>query len=150
MVVVLQTPAIMLHPHELAKTATPLFDDHEQIKKVYADYWEEVFKGSTELKTFYASQELQGGYSGMRFMKDHYQPFYLTSAGATFVFTEVSEKVWDILNEPRRTGLKLPEWAVTDEWYGKTSWQRCPFVPEKGYGDIRVLARMQNDFPNRC
>ena len=141
--VVLQTPAIMLHPQKLmSKTDNPLFDDHEQLRNAYADYWREMFEECAELKTFFASQKLQGGYPGMRFMKDHYRPFYLTSAGTTFVFTmanEKGEKVWDILKEQRRTGLKLPEWAVADEWYGKTSWKRCPFVPENGYGEIRIL-----------
>ncbi len=141
--VVLQTPAIMLHPQELmTKTDNLLFDGHEQLRKAYADYWKGMFKECAELKTFFASQELQGGYPGMRFMKEHYRPFYLTSKGSTFVFTVVSEKVWDILHEPRRTGLKLPKWAVADEWYGKASWKRCPFVPENGYGEIRILPRM--------
>lgn len=142
--IVLQTPAIMIDPQEVAEASEGkiFFDDHKQIEKHYTNYWNDIFGKTATLKTFFASQELKGGYLGMRFMKGHYKPFYLTSSGSTFVFTVdgndsiETEKVWEIVNGLFENGLGLPKW--TKELYGETIWKQCPFVPENGYGEIKV------------
>lgn len=142
--IVLQTPAIMLDPQELAEEAEGkiFFAEHKQIEKHYTNYWNDVFGKTATLKTFFARQELKGGYLGMRFMKGHYKPFYLTSAGSTFVFTidrddpTETGKVWEIVNGLFENGLGLPKWAK--EFYGENGWKQCPFVPENGYGEIKV------------
>jgi len=143
--IVLQTSSIMLDPQDLAKHSDEksIFDENQILKKLYRDYWDHVFNGSVSMKNFFATQELQGGYLGMRFFKNHYHPFYLTSQGSTFVFSisdvaDENEKstINKIINKLTTKGLDLPTWAK--KYYGENPWQLCPFVPENGYGEIRI------------
>lgn len=141
--VVLQTPALMLDPHELANKANPIFDDREKLKNSYEVYWKDLLGQSITLKRIFASQELQGGYLGMRFLKDVYRPFYLTSAGSTFVFTDCDDGAREKLNALLGDGLPLPSWAK--KTYGKEVWKNCPFIPQNGYGEIRVHPAAKGD-----
>ena len=132
--IVLQTPAIILNPFDLMKNSSDLFDDKNFLKEKYEKFWKKLLGEEVILKRFFASQELQGGYLGMRYGKAGYNPFYLTSKGSTFVFSKNS-MAFQKASKLVETGLPLPEW--TEEKYGRT-WQTCPFVPENGYGEVKI------------
>ena len=139
--IVLQTPALMINPQQVVKNAQTLFDDRKRMKKYYTAYWQadKLLGTHVTLKTFYASQELQGGYLGMRFKRDLYRPFYLTSAGSTFVFENGGQdiqNIWKRIEELRHSGLPLPQWAI--DTYGNDAWKTCPFIYQNGYGEIVV------------
>ena len=135
--VVLQTPAIMVDPAAFLGGSAGLSNLRSKIREFYNGYWNGVFGESARMSTFFAKQELRGGYQGMRFMKNNYRPFYLTSEGSTFVFQIVdSGNAWKKIDAIRNYGLKLPPWAV--ERYGRQAWKKCPYVPENGYGEVAV------------
>lgn len=134
--VTLQSPALLINPEDLAKTADSVFDDHEKLKNLYSDYWKSIFKDTARFDTFFARQELQGGYLGMRYQQNGYRPFYLTSAGSTFVFTiQAQNGLKEILERLQQSGLNLPEWAKPARG---PAWKTCPFVPENGFGEIHI------------
>jgi hypothetical protein len=141
--VTLQTPALMVNPEVMAKDAGAIFDDHVYLQTQYEAFWNKHFGTNAVLKRFFASQELRGGYLGMRFHQSAYRPFYLTSAGSTFVFELKNSEVWTRLNALCRTGLPVPEWAVSSD--DRPFWLRCPFVPQNGYGEIRVRLQAKGD-----
>lgn len=134
--ITLQTPAIMVDPNEMAKTSQTIFDDRKILNTLYADYWGELLGSCAVLERIFASQELQGGYLGMRFMKNAYRPFYLTSAGSTFVFSVRDKEVWKKVDLLCKNGLPLPDWAK--KTYAEPIWKNCPFIPQNGYGEILV------------
>ena len=135
--VVLQTPSIMVAPEEFLDGSAELSNLRSKMREFYDGYWKDVFGESARMSTFYARQELRGGYQGMRFMKEHYRPFYLTCEGSTFVFEVAdSQNAWKKIDSMRKYGLKLPPWAV--EMYGSPAWKKCPYVPENGYGEVVV------------
>jgi len=135
----LQTPAILINPEEMAGLSQPVFDDHKNLKDLYLLYWNLIFNGAAEFIRFFARQELQGGYLGMRYQKNGYRPFYLTSAGSTFVFKINNHaELTEILERLYQTGLDLPAWS---KLAGEPAWKYCPFVPENGFGEIRITFR---------
>jgi RAMP superfamily len=134
--ITLQTPAIMLNPNDLVQESQIIFDDQELMHQLYTDYWRETIGESFIMKRIFATQELQGGYLGMRYIKDKYRPFYLTSTGSTFVFSQNGSQDWHKLDLLCENGLPLPNWAA--EEYGVPFWKNCPFVPENGFAEIKV------------
>ena len=135
--VVLQTPAIMVDPAEFLSSSVEISNLRSKMREFYNGYWKDVFGESARMSTFYAKQELRGGYQGMRFMKDNYRPFYLTSEGSTFVFEiDDSDDARKKIDAIRKYGLKLPSWAVRQ--YGEKAWKKCPYVPENGYGEVAI------------
>ncbi|MDM8539456.1 hypothetical protein QUF90_00070 [Desulfococcaceae bacterium HSG9] len=143
--ITLRSSAIMVNPYYIAEKSEEVFDDHELMKSFYEGYWHDLFGNAVIMKRWFASQELQGGYIGMRFMKDHYRPFYLTSEGSTFVFIIQNHKsAEEKLKSLFREGLPLPSWAQK-EYGGSLPWKRCPFVPQNGYGEIQISLKMKGD-----
>lgn len=139
--VVLQTPAIMLDPRTLAKGNGDIYDDAQMLLEAYRTCWADsrMLGASAGLVRHFSEIELQGGYLGMRCMKGHYSPFLLTRPGSVFVFQCNTPEAGDRLKEMERRGLPLPSWALSDKMYGSTdTWRHCPFVPENGYGEIKI------------
>ena len=136
---ILQTPAMIVEDRASANKGEEIFDNAERMRQNYEAYWQTVFSGTAEFKTYYASQEMQGAYLGMRFMSHYYRPFYLTSKGSAFIFEVRDKKAWKTVENLKRFGLQIPEWA--SRLYGSEPWKHCPFVPENGYGEIVVQCK---------
>lgn len=141
--IVLQSPAIMLNPHALAVQSKVTFDDAAIMLNQYRNYWAaaKMLGETAEMVRHFSAIELQGGYLGMRCMKEkgHYAPFVLTQAGSVFVFQVKTPEAIDRLKRLEHSGLPLPGWALAEDVYGSTAtWRRCPFVPENGYGEIKI------------
>ncbi len=143
--IVLQTPAIIIDPEVMAKEAKEIFNDSALLHNQYQKFWEEILGHGVVLKRFFAAQELRGGYVGMRYGNGTYRPFYLTSAGSTFVLDaseaekkeEVKQRVAQFLDE----GMPLPKWV--HEAFGEPLWQHCPYLRENGYGEIKIKTKEQ-------
>lgn len=78
------------------------------------------------------AQKLACGYFSVRYppIAGIYCPYLLTEPGSTFVVTAPSEAA-GFFAEIALCGLPLPAGVVHD-------WRTCPFVPENGYGEVRV------------
>ena len=138
--VILQTQALMINPESMAECAQPCFDDRDSLHRLYQEFWDTVWGADTvKLSHFYATQELQGGYLGVRFNPKQYSPFYLTSKGSVFVFKACSEKINILLNKILRSGLPLPGWV------GEPKGPRHPFAPQNGFGEIKIIMEKGGD-----
>ncbi len=141
-IITLQTDAIMLQA-ERVRSLKP----HDDLYELYAAFWHEISHGALALKDFFAHQGFEGGYLYHRKLgawerKTHprnYRPYYLTRAGSVFILEARDEPHARALLETwRRHGLPWPEWAINAYGEKETAWQRCPFVPENGYGEIAI------------
>ncbi|WP_287372222.1 RAMP superfamily CRISPR-associated protein [Prosthecochloris sp.] len=136
-IVVLQTDTLMFDGKTLAENATHFPDLHA----VYKQFWDEVTDGSCEMIRFFARQKYAGGYQAKNNFQlhEHYYPFVLTEAGSVFVLDiDEPEKAGRILQNFRQNGLPLPSGITKLILPDKEQWQQCPFVPENGYGEIRI------------
>jgi len=136
-IVVLQTDTLMFDGKSLAENAMHFPDLHV----AYKQFWDEVTDGSCEMIRFFARQKFAGGYQAKNSyqLHEHYYPFVLTEAGSVFVLhIDIPEKAVSILQNLRNNGLTLP--SDITKWFSpdKEQWQQCPFVPENGYGEIRI------------
>jgi len=140
-VVVLQTDALLFDGRRLA--------EHEgaypNIEEAYRQYWSETTGGSCKLVRFFARQKFAGGFQAKNNFKlyDHYYPFVLTEAGSVFVLEMIDpEKANDELQSLSLNGLPLPSdimgWIRKHSTDDAEAWRKCPFVPENGYGEIRL------------
>ena len=139
--IVLQTPAIMSDPNIIAENSNKeVYDDSKILRDEYEIYWKEALGDGITLKSFFAAQELKGGYLVMRYGKMGYRPFYLTAAGSSFIFC-VRDKtaLQGALPTLLKNGLPLPEWAK--KYYGEPFWKNCPFIRENGYGEIKIAVK---------
>jgi len=110
--------------------------------EAYDAAFQDISGESLKLVRFFADQSLVGGYLSKRFPRNKikYFPFLLTSPGSVFVLTPTlpeikPEDVEKMVKEWYLNGLPLPQWVKDN--YG-TTWQKCPFMPENGYGEIAV------------
>lgn len=142
-VLTLQTAALLLDPRKVAEPGIDL-------RKAYAEVWNEWTEDLLELKRCFTHHRLAGGtYLHHRFQPGKaYEPYLLTAPGSVFVFEakegrEKDAKRW--LTERQDRGLELPGWAV--ERYARTDldppvqgshWRACPYIPENGYGEVVV------------
>lgn len=127
-IITLQSDALMIDPTEFRKEQTA-----ENLRKMYENYFREVFGTGCSLFNFFAMQKMLGGYLQRR-RNDNaaYYPFFLTTAGSVFVLDGADcEK----LQKALATGLPLPPWAGV----GPEAWKTCPFVPENGFGEIALI-----------
>lgn len=114
--ITLQTPAWMI-PRSALK------DGARDAKALYAAYFNAL--GGT-LIDFVALQDWSGGPRIVK--KDQpYYPWLLTRAGSVFIVEGLKAET---LAGWQRTGLPLPD--------NTQCWTTCPFVPENGFGEIRV------------
>ncbi len=94
--------------------------------------------GCMALHTFKAAQQLAGGsYLHKRFMRTpRYRPWVLTEAGSVFTLKLLRPEVArQVLLAWQQHGLPLG--ASTAAAQG-TDWQRNPWLPENGYGEVCV------------
>lgn len=139
-VVVLQTPALLCSPEALRGAHTT-----DALRMAYDMVWQEMSGNQLKLVRLFAAQEMAGGdYLHNRFQNDKpYYPFVLTSAGSVFVLQPAADVQEKHAEEKVRSwltqGLPLPDWVEKKYGDGKSPlWQRCPFLPEHGFGEIAV------------
>jgi len=130
-----QTDALMLDPWELSG------QDKDSLFTAYQKFWKDISDNAFELKRFFAAQKLSGGYLGRRFrINGKYYPFFLTSAGSVFVLKIKDQPKAEKLGKTwQHHGLPIPDWAFKRydrSSSGKLDWQKCPFTPENGFGEI--------------
>lgn len=140
-IITLQSDALMLNPKDVITNSN--------LKELYEGFWVDICGETIKLKleNFFAHQKLLGGYLVHRYGKksEPYYPYYLTAAGSVFVLELNGDEV-DIkkkIDHWKTSGLDAPNWAK--ELYGKRgeklNWENCPYVPENGYGEIKVNLR---------
>jgi len=140
-IVVLQTDALMFDGKMLAESQGEFPD----LREVYRKFWDEVTEGACKMNHFFARQKFAGGYQAKNSyqLHKHYYPYILTEAGSVFVLDiNEPEKAERKLNQFRQSGLPLPtdimepiKKRIPD---GAEAWRACPFVPENGYGEIKI------------
>ena len=134
-VVVLQSDALMFDGKAIAAHSRK-----PDLQGIYNDYWQEITEHSCELVRFFSRQKFYGGYLAKRYkLSQHYYPIIVTEAGSVFVLKiNNREKAEKILLRLREKGLPLPSTIVQRVPENREHWELCPFVPENGYGEIRV------------
>lgn len=133
----LTPPPIGQPPHALTLQTSALLNDPDQLRQGrslfddYAAYWAE--RGYRLLR-FFASQRLDGGYLALRYPPHpgRIEPWLLTEPGSIFLLQP--ENAAEDLATLILNGLPLPGWLA-----GRT-WQDCPFLPQNGFGQIRLDA----------
>lgn len=165
--VTLQTPALICDPRYQELEGVPKAGalTADALKKLYADVWATWSRPTVgeepclNLRWYYATQSLLGGnYLHRRFQPGTpYNPWLLTDAGSVFVLEAVNgkeEQARKRLEHWLLHGLPLPRWARLQ--YGGTAdaddadlWNRCPFIPQNGFGEILVNqpVHQQRQFP---
>jgi hypothetical protein len=121
--IVLATPALMLDPATVFGVT---------LHDAYAAYWKTVLGGAT-LHSFYAAQQLTGGYLARRrrlYGGDTYFPFLLTEAGSIF---EIESDNPAELKRLWRYGLPPVHLSNVR---APVDWAHCPYLRENGYGRI--------------
>jgi len=141
--ITLQTDAIMLEAEKVRK-----LKPHEDLEKLYNEFWREISGGALALEDFFAHQGFEGGYLYHRKLgavertaaPNRYRPYYLTRAGSVFKLKVQDEELAkDLLKRWLKTGLPWPEWAQKEYGgYQREFWENSPFVPENGYGEIVI------------
>lgn len=134
-IVTLQTDALLFDGRALAGQAGEV-----DLRQVYQNYWDQATGGSCELARFFARQKFAGGYLAKRFrLYPSYYPFILTVAGSVFVLNVKDlERAQTALSGLSRQGLPLPDAIRQRIPRDKAAWEVCPFVPENGYGEIKI------------
>lgn len=126
--IMLMTPAVLFDPIE-NDAAT-----ERSVAALYEAYFKEHL--DADLVNFFARQTFAGQYPAVRrrpYGKSTYYPFVLTQKGAVFRIKLTSEQSREKLRDALAFGLPCPE--IGGE---PANWKRCPFVPENGYGAIRL------------
>ena len=156
-VITLQTECLMTNPAILQSQGDDV------MKNAYADFWAEVSKesqdrpSSLQLERFFARQSLYGGFVSKRVKKnanERYEPFLLTDRGSVFVLRIVNQPVVEtLIRKWKSHGLDTPNWAkdryspARADGQRDPLWQRCPYVPQNGYGEIAI--NLKCHFDNR-
>lgn len=141
-IITLQTAALLLDAYE--------YSDLNNLQHLYAECWRQATEDSCEQVRFFARQRFYGGYFGMwspykLHARGNYYPYLLTEAGSVFVLKakageeDRAQKVLERLQArglplPKTLEKKLPEAGITEDRY----WQKCPFVPQNGFGEIAL------------
>lgn len=125
--IILLSPAVLFDPVEAGGTTI------QELEKLYGDYFKT--KLGAKLINFFARPALAGQYPAIRrrpYGKAYY-PFVQTMPGAVFRLALPDERARKAVTESLSFGLPVPDLG------GKaTSWKSCPFVPENGYGQVRL------------
>lgn len=127
-VVTLETPAAIIDGSRLIASDGRFVTAEE----AYRAYWRGLLPDA-ELVNFFAAQDYRGGYLSRRrrLHGDTYFPFLVTREGSVFVLrTKNRERLASLL----RKGL--PHFTPADGTV--VTWANSPWVPENGYGEIRI------------
>jgi hypothetical protein len=142
---VLETDAAM-HTPASATSHSDMVNHADRLKRQYEDYFsaainahrgglDEIEPSQIDIQLF-ASQRRAGGYLAMRFppIDGEYRPWILTQAGSVFRLT-LPDSHRHIVAHFVEHGLP-PHPGLSA---GRHDWRGNPFVPENGYGEIRLL-----------
>lgn len=147
-VVTLQTPALLIDPsRRLAPDDSMGSSRQEDMRQELSDAWSELSGGSLTLVNYFQRSSLAGGkYFQQRFQGTGrpYRPYLLSNAGSTFLLRAASGRAgdaWECLRRWERRGLPIAAgvrafYAIPEAW--EQQWERCPYLPENGYGEIAV------------
>lgn len=136
-VVTLQTPALLLNASDLSETS-----GERELRAAYEAAFADLGASSLRLVRYFASQRLAGGfYLHRRFHAgERYRPYLLTEPGSVFVLEASTAahaaQARDCIAGWQQHGLPLPASL------GKLTWRSCPYVPENGYGEVRVNLKL--------
>lgn len=131
-----QVRVMLRTPHLMIRAAA--LKDGAALENAVRDYWQAASGGALQLGSaadgpgFFATQTLIGGQQLVRFAYDPkvVEPFVCMDAGSVFVLEMVKpERARRLLDSWRRHGLPTGT---------KVSWDKCPFVPENGFGAIEI------------
>ena len=137
-VVTLQTECLMTNPETLGSGTA------ETLQQAYKEFWAEISSNKLSLTRFFARQSLYGGFVSRRSNANKYEPFLLTDRGSVFVLEPTNgvsiDDVADVVNGWSNSALGVPDWVVQRYAGGDEQllWQRCPFLPHVGYGEVAV------------
>ena len=153
-IITLQTPALLCDPNKLESNSAL------KLKEAYNEVWQQLSGNTLELKHFFATQSLAGGfYLWKRFQQNQpyqpYQPCLLTDAGSVFVLKATGDvgKAQKTIKEWFEHGLPFPRWAMKKYQIGNKGilnkifkhtekdydyWSICPYIRHNGYGEIAV------------
>ena len=134
--VTLQSAALLLQPNRVEAVG---------LHAAYAEAFQSL-SSALELQHFFQRTSLYGGeYVYRRFQQKPgdklYRPYWLTEPGSVFVFKS-TEAARTFLAGAMKTNLPIPE--ATRKFYQLTEkpepldWQRCPCLPQNGFGEIAV------------
>jgi CRISPR/Cas system CSM-associated protein Csm3 (group 7 of RAMP superfamily) len=116
----LETPALLID--------LPALENEKTLLDAFVDYFARASKNKLRLIRFFARQSWAGGIVAAK--RNPYRPFVLVDPGACFLVEGQPEP----LEEWRRTGLPLPEWAKAEG----LGWGACRYLPENGFGEISI------------
>lgn len=127
----LNTPALLIASRQVADQASP------DLAVIYRALFAHLSGNSLQLSHYFASHSMSGGaFLGMRRGASGRRPYVLTDAGSVFVFAVNDQATAaGILAAWQGQGLPLSE-AVCEE--AGNDWQRNPYLPQNGYGEIAV------------
>lgn len=151
---VLETDALLHGPDDVFRHAD-VADGSERLKRQYRDYFaaavnERLEKDAEPVEAedvglrFFARQRWAGGYQARRFptYPDCYYPHLVTEAGSVFEVV-LPQRCTGAIKAFASHGLPLPA-SVPSQGY---QYQRSPFVPENGYGEVSIEDRALTDSP---
>ena len=135
--IVLETDAL-LHGLGAAASHSTIADGRQRLIEQYKDYFTAAGFDVIDLQ-FFGRQRWVGGYQARRFSASpDYYPQLLTEAGTVFVLTlQASQEEEDKVKRLAVSGLPLPA-SIPDK---KRQFERSPFNPENGYGEVTIDAR---------
>lgn len=126
----------------------PLANGGDALHQRYADAWLRLSDGALQMAHFFARQDVVGGrYLWGRFWKKRggaYRPQLLTRAGSVFVLSSPADRRQEAAALLARwAGSGLPVERLMPE--DARGWDRNPYQPQNGYGEIRVNDALHAD-----
>lgn len=119
----------------------PFANGGDALHRHYADTWQRLSDRTLRMEHCFARQEVVGGrYLWGRFWKKRggaYRPQLLTQAGSVFVLSAPADQCQQaaaLLARWTRSGLPTERLLPEDA----RGWDRNPYQPQNGYGEIRV------------
>ena len=136
--VVLQTPACL---HGPAETRSSDMDPVAALREDYTAYWKSVLGGAVRLVDFMVRQRLAGGYLARRYpiaSKVGFEPYLLTEPGSIFVLKPKNEADGQTIQE-KLDRIAVAGLPLSNLWPdGQRDWRTHPFLPEAGWGEVRI------------
>lgn len=109
-------------------------DKGKTMAQRYAEYFQHHLDGAV-LENFFARRRMAGGYAATRYRAygPAYFPFVLTEPGSVFRLSLKTPEARAAVTRSLRFGLPAADLGGVS-----TNWQSCPYVPENGYGEVRL------------
>lgn len=143
-IVTLQSDARLLPPNLCVSGV----NSQTELERYYHDYWNQQ-STDLELIRYYAQQRLEGLYyhqvrhQGREQENVAYYPEWLTCTGSVFVLKAKSDDAKRLLTQWQHSGLPahVNSHINNSDIQGQDSkpdWTSTPFLPENGYGEVRI------------